>query len=257
MEEMLSLSEMRGRLSDLGFGVLDLGTIRRRLHDHGLHQTRSERWEAYIAAGRWNPNLKHLPRGEDHPGWKGGNQRWFGGERTKTCRQCGGPFSFPEGQGMKAKQKYCSPACAHAAKRTLRTLTKTCETCQNKFQCRGTDAPDREYCSRPCYWQAERTLPTLTKTCEFCTKTFRTRRSDASERKFCNTTCSSRFHNRRRSRELYESKVVALHKEGYSVRGIIKELFRRWPNYRWRKRKQQKPLPISRSSVQRILAKRT
>jgi len=59
--------------------------------------------------------------------------------KPKTCLRCSRPYMT-----RYRDQKYCSPACGHAAQ----TVLRTCPTCQLSFQRKRSD---QVYCSYECY----------------------------------------------------------------------------------------------------------
>lgn len=83
-----------------------------------------------------------------------------------TCARCGATF-LPS----RKTAKYCSRACAGAARRTL--VERNCERCGEAFLVRPSQiAKDRgRFCSKSCAYLSHRSLPDAT--CVVCGKTFR------------------------------------------------------------------------------------
>lgn len=97
---------------------------------------------------------------------------------VKPCQNCGKQF-----MGRMNVQRFCSGACAMAARRTP---PKVCAQCGEEFR---RSASRVRFCSRECFFDSRRRAPMLPVACGSCGETFDPRKPG---QKYCSRVCQRR-----------------------------------------------------------------
>ncbi len=210
--------------------------------------------------GKLRPYFKDHPlKGENHPDWKGGywqeykrvlreypqplGECFFGGEAEYRFRIDFGTGTFIDRETSSHLVVLVCPyhSTAIKDKRKELGLPRSLDTGLELLQ----------EIDSPC-------VPKVSpKECPQCKEIFH---PEPKTQKWCSKSCRAKalnFGDEQREKailkgkKLFKARVINLHKEGYSERGIARELIERWPHYRAKK------YHTSRSSIRKILARTT
>lgn len=91
-----------------------------------------------ICASTW---MSEHQRGE-------ASSRWLGGDVRGECAFCEGEFVIIRSEANRGKGKYCSLACAGAARTTR--FPRLCITCGKEFMVQPSQSATAKYCSNEC-----------------------------------------------------------------------------------------------------------
>lgn len=72
---------------------------------------------------------------------------------TKSCKTCGGEFSYAPDQLKHRAVLYCSSKCYRADPTRIKTVERTCEQCETTFRMYKSQLNHNagKFCSRQCY----------------------------------------------------------------------------------------------------------